>query len=122
MDRDEKERTDRASGDTNGWIEIDVSALDPGDGNPIPFRLVANRFKSSTDDCEAFIHDPLGVFLAASTELDALSAVKPDWHVSTFVVNHHRTLSAMHLYALATVNAAESTVGVTLVKYPPPEA
>ena len=27
-----------------------------------------------------------------------------DWHVSTFVVNHHRTLSVRHVYVLAVVS------------------
>ena len=38
------------------------------------------------------------------------------WAVSTFVVNHQRTLSFTHLYAVVAVDKNDSTVGVTLVK------
>ncbi len=104
--------------DSSGWVELDISALEPHDETSIPFRLVAHRFKSSTPECEAFIHNPLGVLLEAARTNATLRSLEltPDWHVTTFVVNHHRTLSATHLYAMAAVDADEQTVGVTLVK------
>ena len=51
--------------DTTDWFEIDVSGLAPTDGTKIPFRLIAARFKSSSPDSEAFIHDPLDVLVKA---------------------------------------------------------
>ena len=106
--------------DTNGWIEIDeVSKLQSlVDQSPIPFRLFANRFKSSSPDSEDFIHDPLGVLIQAETNgvIQGLGLNRDKWTVTTHVVNHHQTLSATHLYALVTANSDESSVGVTLVK------
>ncbi len=104
--------------DPSGWVELNVSALEPDDGTSIPFTLMAHRFKSSTPECEAFIHSPLGVLLEAARTNATLRSLEltPDWHVTTFVVNHHRTLSATHLYAMAAVDPDEKTVGITLVK------
>ena len=84
------------------------------DGTEVPFKLFANRFKSSSPDCEAFIHDPLAV-MSGTREFQELG-VTPDWKVITLVLNHHQTLSATHLYVKAAVNGEEQTVGVTLVK------
>lgn len=104
--------------DTNGWIELDVSGLQSKDGTDIPFRLIANRFKSSSPESESFIHDPLRALIWAQETERSLEGfgLTADWKVTTQVVNHHRTLSATHLYALATVDSDEETVGVTLVK------
>lgn len=104
--------------DTNGWVELDISALRPRDGTEIPFRLIANRVKSSSPECERFIHDPLGALLEAQATDKALQALQltRDWRVTTIVVNHHHTLSGTHLYMMAAVNPDEQTVGITLVK------
>jgi len=102
--------------DTAGWYEIDVSRLQPPDRTPIPFRLLANRFKSSSPDSEAFIHDPLTAMIGAASEVEAFKMIDRTWHVTTFVTNHHRTLSWVHVYAMAAVNQAEQTVAITIVK------
>jgi hypothetical protein len=99
--------------DTAGWHEIDISRLQPPDGTPIPFRLYGNRFKSSSPDSEAFLHDPVPALVNGIAEVDA------GWQVTSFVVNHHRTLSKIHLYALAIVAPDEKTVAVTWYKQPP---
>jgi len=98
-----------------GWIEVDLSAIKPGE-DELPFRLVVNRFKSSSDDAERFIHDPRGYFQATGEGVPALQHVADDWHVSTFIINHHRTLSRVHVYAMAAVSDEEKTVGVTIYK------
>jgi len=36
--------------------------------------------------------------------------------VTTFIVNHHRTLSVKHVYAMAASSSAEQTVGLTIYK------
>ena len=64
--------------DTHGWIEIDVSPLDPGDDTGVPFRLVANRFKSSSSDSEDFIHDPLSVLIQAQRAEGLLEGLEAD--------------------------------------------
>jgi len=103
--------------DTSGWRELSIEGLESIDGSAVPFRLIANRFKSSSPDCEAFIHDPLGALLAAQEvgELNGFG-LEPDWRVATLIVNHHRPLNPTHLYAMATIDADEKTVGVTMVK------
>jgi hypothetical protein len=110
--------------DTNGWIELtEISQLkseveqDPLQAE-IPFRLFANRFKSSSQDSEDFIHDPLGVLIQAEKDgvIKDLGLRRETWTVTTHVVNHHQTLSATHLYSLVTANSTESSIGVTLVK------
>ncbi len=100
------------------WEQIDVSTLDPQDGTGVPFNLVVNRFKSSSQDCEDFIHDPLTVMRAAR-ELDEFGLNEGDWKVTTLVLNHHQTLSATHLHVLAAIADDEKTVALTLVKKPP---
>lgn len=107
---------------TNGWIQVDLSALDPdrGNGEVVPFRVVANRFKSSSLDSEKFIHDPLQALQDAQVNEGILEGLDlTGWTVSTFVVNHHQTLYAKHLYAMASVNPDDQTVGVTIVKKKP---
>ena len=112
------------------WFELDISKLDPGDGTPLP-RLFVTRFKSSSDDSENFIHDPLTALVLAQkdgTILDTRGSqvtdlpISSEWRVTTVVVNHHQTLSHTHLIATASVDSAESTVGVTLTKKKVPGA
>lgn len=110
---------DPVENDTNGWVELDVTALKPEDMDQVPFRLVANRFKSSSPDSEAFIHDPLNALLQARAQVEALWPVEEDWRVTTFVINHHKTLSHVHVYAMGVVSPAEKTVGVTIYKQDP---
>jgi hypothetical protein len=108
--------------DTNGWIEIDVSGLtptksdDPPETRVLPYRLLGNRFKSSSPDCELFIHDPLGVLLDARDNgsdqvRDVLRDVDEDWRVTTFLVNHEATLSNFHLLANVFVASSKDNLG-----------
>jgi hypothetical protein len=113
-DEDEVEGGDEPA----GWHEFNLDPIKPTDGTEIPFRLLANRFKSSTDASENFIHDPRTEFIKAAEEdgIEAFKDIDDTWAVSTFVVNHQRTLSFTHLYAVVAVDKNDSTVGVTLVK------
>ena len=43
------------SSSKSSWSPI----IDPEDDTEIPFKLVANRFKSSSAASDEFIHDPL---------------------------------------------------------------
>jgi len=105
--------------DTAGWKELDISGLNSDDGTEPPFKLVVNRMKSSSPDAEAFIHDPLSVFIGAADSVDAFREINSNWKVATFVTNHHRTLSFIHLWIVTTVNSSEQTVDSTIVKLPP---
>ncbi len=83
----------------------------------VPFTVVANRFKSSSLDSEKFIHDPLQALQDAQVNEGILEGLDlTGWTVSTFVVNHHQTLNAKHLYALVSADDDEKTVGVQLQK------
>ncbi len=100
---------DDNANDTAGWYEIDLSPIRPP-GEEMPFRLFVNRFESSSPDSEEFIHDPRKQLAGAVEEFS------DDWKVTTFIVNHHRTLSYKHVYAMATSSSAEQTVGLTIFK------
>ncbi len=107
----DSERTygDGNPNDTPGWFEIDLSPIQPP-GEEMPFRLFANRFESSSVDSERFIHDP-------REELKAtIEGFTDDWKVSTFIINHHRTLSVKHVYAMVASSSAEQAVGLTIYK------
>jgi hypothetical protein len=95
--------------DTAGWYEIDLSPIQPP-GEEMPFRLFVNRFESSSPDSEQFIHDP------RKRLAEAIEEFSEDWKVTTFVVNHHRTLSVKHVYVMATSSESEKTVGLTIYK------
>lgn len=96
-----------------GWEEMDASRLAPPD-RALPFRLFSNRFKSSSPECERFIHDPLGAMIAA-----AVPGVTSDSRVTTIVINHDKTLSRVHLIVLALVAAETGIVILTLFKVAP---
>ena len=106
--------SDPVENDTNGWIDLKVEQTQSRDGTEVPFKLFANRFKSSSQDCGDFIHDPLAVMRDAP-ELQGLG-IDDTWKVTTFILNHHNTLSATHLHAMAAVNSEQQTIGLTLVK------
>ena len=107
------ERMDRAPGN----LTVEVARRPVGAGGDPDSSSSANRFKSSSEASEDFIHDPLGVLIQAETD-GAISGLglSREWKVTTHVVNHHQTLSATHLYAMVTANSARRSVGVTLVK------
>jgi hypothetical protein len=48
-------------------------------------------------------------------ELQGLG-IDDTWKVTTFILNHHNTLSATHLHAMAAVSSEQQTIGLTLVK------
>lgn len=111
---------DRRYGDgeanaTDEWEEIDLGKHKPLK-EEVPFRLVVRRFKSSSTESEAFIHDPLGEILRARGSVPAFEAVTDDWRVATFVTNHHRTLSVRHVYVMTAVSTDDTSVGVTIYK------
>ena len=64
------------------------------------------------DDAELLIHDPL-------TALRQAGILPDDGHepsISTFVVNHEKTLNRFVMYASVAVSTNPHTVGITIVK------
>ena len=101
--------------DTIDWVEINLDQL-ATPGLPVPFTLIGARFKSSSSDSEDFIHDPLNVLINSG-----LAGIASDWRVATLVVNHEKTLSASHTYALAAAKSGGSgIVGTLIIKQPAP--
>ena len=100
----------REENDTAGWQQLPAGFLIPPDlleGDY--FTVWGNRFKSSSDDAERFIHHPLKALLQAG-----IAGVNPDAKVVTSVLNHELTLSKVHLFAIVTVSP--TVVGVQLYK------
>ena len=102
---------DTEPNDSSEWIELDLTRLMP---EP-PFRLFAKRLESSSPDSERFLHDPLR-YLLEDERVVRSWRITADWHVTTFIVNHHRTLSKIHLFVMAAVAPAEETVALTIYK------
>ena len=104
----------------SAWVRLELKGteLEPHDNTEIPIQLVARRFKSSSVECDEFIHNPLGYLIEAQRTDGILDEVVLDtnWKVTTHIVNHHQTLRARHLYALVSANGSESTVGIQLNK------
>ena len=80
--------------------------------------VVTAKFKSSSRQAEIFIHDPVaalrGVDETISSEIGELNSLPDDTVVSTFVVNHHRTLAKHIIRAVALVEG--SSVSITIHK------
>ena len=96
------------------WIELDLSPLDPGDDTKLP-RSFAIRVKSSSNDSEWLIHDPWDFLRKTLAPQAGLEITR----VTTFIINHHNTLSRIHLSATASTTD-DGTIGLTLTKVPPP--
>ena len=100
-----------------GWIELDVSPLDPKDDTVWP-RSFAIRVKSSSNDSEWLIHDPVDFLVQTLGKQFPELGISPETRVTTFIVNHHNTLSARHLKATASTTD-DGTIGLTLTKVKP---
>ncbi len=108
------------------WVLLtDMAKLGESANEPwTDVPVIAKRFKSSSDDAEAFLHDPLTVMMEdandpAKGEDDALAKMKligRDWSVSTLVVNHQATLSIKHLNVIAALKPDNPSIGIMIVK------
>ena len=118
-----KDYGDGQPNNTRGFTQINIDHLHPGGTSTIPFKLVTNRFESSSPDSEAFIHDPLKFITDRLGELKTLDGSRPNafegvdnsWHVVTNVQNHHRTLSIKNVYAVVQV-IPNGTLAITVIK------
>ena len=114
--------SDREPNDSSPWVELrDFAKVAPTDDSWRPITVLGKRFKSSSPDSEAFLHDPLTVLMNDALEPDkgeveALKQITRGWHVSTIVVNHQATLSIRHLNVIVTLNPHNPSVGIMLVK------
>ena len=99
------------------WIELDLSPLDPKDGTVWP-RSFAIRVTSSSNDSEWLIHDPVDFLVQTLGKQFPELGINPATRVTTFIVNHHNTLSARHLKATASTTD-DGTIGLTLTKVKP---
>lgn len=99
------------------WRELTPEEMRPA------FRLYFRALPSPSmqvagaDDAELLIHDPLTALRAAGI-LDPEGDVP---HISTFVVNHEKTLNRYVMYASVAVSTNPHTVGITIVKEAEPE-
>lgn len=125
----------RTDNDSSDWIPLDLDGLkSQRDPREIPFRLLAKRVKSSSPDSESLLHDPLRFLMdegakpvqdlnadrAAGEDVKGvLTKITDEWHVTTFIVNHHRTLSAVHVKMMVIVSEEEQTVALTIYKQAP---
>jgi len=100
------------------WIELDLSPLDPRDGT-FRSRSFAIRVKSSSNDSEWLIHDPVDFLVQTlGKQFPELGIEAGKTRVTTLIVNHHNTLSRIHLSATASTTD-DGTIGLTLTKVPP---
>lgn len=102
----------KARGIPTDWQELTPEQMRPA------FRLFFRALPSpSMDvegaaDAELLIHDPL-------TALREAGILPDDGHepsISTFVVNHEKTLNRFVMYASVAVSTNPHTVGITIVK------
>ena len=74
-----------------------------------------------SDEAELLIHDPLTALrsariVSASGEESILPADAEEPSISTFVVNHEKTLNRWVMHASVAVSTNPHTVGITIVK------
>jgi hypothetical protein len=119
---------DGQENDTSPWVLLrDLDKLEASDGSWTRVVAVAKRYKSSSPDSEAFIHDPIAVMMADAQNPDSgeseareqLAQVGRHWHVSTLVANHQATLSIRHLTVVVTLKPDNPSAGILIVKQNP---
>jgi hypothetical protein len=117
MNDDELVSRYQARGIPTDWQELTPEQMRPA------FRLFFRALPSPSmqvegaADAELLIHDPLSALRQAGILPD-------DDHVpsiSTFVVNHEKTLNRFVMYASVAVSTNPHTVGITIVKEAPPD-
>ena len=107
----------------NEWREVPDPYRDGlAPGRQVPLVLTA-KFNSSTRQSEILIHDPVNALKGTdhSIDLNVDSAViaildDPAVHITTFVMNHERTLARRIIRAKAVLDEEGKSVGLTLHK------
>lgn len=96
----------------NVWVEL--GALDPAQQSIIehsPMRRFTVKFRSSSPEAEAIIHQPLGVLLE-----HGVPGVSEESRISTVVLHHERGLNYRIIRATANVEQASGDVSLELDK------
>ena len=101
------------------WVRLGREV--PGLANA-PFSLWFKTFKSSSDEAEAFIHDPRR-FVTGQTVANhegvkgaILEGVSETTRIVTLVTNHERTLQRKIIYTLALVAPGQDTTTFEIYK------
>jgi hypothetical protein len=120
-DPPENFRVDEQDG-FNEWTEVENPFHDDlPPGGQVP-RMLTAKFESSSRQAEIFIHDPVNALLAIDDSIVTNASLDPEFlrtaRISTFVVNHERTLAKKVIRAVVLVD--ETSVGVTVHKQEPP--
>jgi hypothetical protein len=87
------------------------------DGTDEYWRAIRDPHGESSvepDDGEELIHNPVKALRRAGL----ISQEDPPPHISTMIVNHHKSLERFIVYAMVLVSDNPSTVGITIVKEP----
>jgi hypothetical protein len=96
----------------NRWVEL--GALDP-EQQPVidhsPMRRFTIKFKSSSPEAEAIIHQPLGVLLE-----HRVPGVSKDSRITTVVLHHERGLNKKIIRATVNVEQSSGDVSMELDK------
>jgi hypothetical protein len=106
--RDDPELREQRLGE---WFEVDLGALFAD----APFKLYAAKFKSSTRECEEFIHFPLESMMRSG-----VPGVTESSRIVTLLPNHQWGLARWPMFAMATVSD-DGDVEMTVQKVEPAE-
>lgn len=109
----------RARGIPTEWQDLTPNEMRSGGAFRLFFRALPSPSieTEGSADAELLIHDPL----TALREAGILSADGEVPSISTFVVNHEKTLNRFVMYASVAVSTNPHTVGITIVKEAEPE-
>lgn len=101
------------------WQDLTPDQMRAGGAFQLFFRALPSPSidTEGSADAELLIHDPL----TALREAGILSADGDVPSISTFVVNHEKTLNRFVMYASVAVSTNPHTVGITIVKEAEPK-
>jgi hypothetical protein len=101
------------------WQDLTPNEMRSGEAFRLWFRALPSPSieTEGSADAELLIHDPL----TALREAGILPADGDLPSISTFVVNHEKTLNRFVMYASVAVSTNPHTVGITIVKEAEPE-
>jgi hypothetical protein len=128
MDDEELISHYQARGIPTDWQDVTPDVMRSGDAFRLYFRALPSPSMqvAGSDEAELLIHDPLTALREAriSSADGEARILAPDGDVpsiSTFVVNHEKTLNRFVMYASVAVSTNPHTVGITIVKEAEPK-
>ncbi len=101
------------------WQDVTPDDMRSGDAFRLHYRALPSPSIDTEGAAEAelLIHDPL----TALREAGILPADGDEPSISTFVVNHEKTLNRFVMHASVAVSTNPHTVGITIVKEAEPK-